>query len=68
MQRSADTGLWHKELGAGSGVVRCGEYVGEVRFDGLSMGDRGRSAALLGENRHLGGFEVRPVQVVGRRS
>ena len=68
MQRSADTGLWHKELGAGSGVLRWGEYVGEVRFDGLSMGDHGRSAALLGQTGHSGWFGVRPIQVVGRRS
>ena len=63
-----NAGLWQKELGAGSGVVRSGEYVGEVRFAGFSMGDRGRSAALIGEKGHLGGFGVRPVQVVGRRS
>ena len=43
---SAGTGGRQKDFGAGGGVERWGACVGEVGFDGLSMGDRGRSRRI----------------------
>ena len=43
---SAGTGGRQKDFGAGGGVGRWGACVGEVGFDGLSMGDRGRSRRI----------------------